>query len=132
MKKLILLSLAGVISLFVLGLAATRADAYCVYNDTLYQLPVQGELCFRCYSSQLAPSGHGCCPGNHSGCRGKTRISVKYAENKVTGWSLWKHFGEKVTAHGWVRIKGFPPDLSGDVYDDHGALIWSGKLLDGE
>ncbi len=135
MKK-INLSAVFIIGLFfasgVLALGAGQAHAYCVYNDTeQYISEVQGESCFRCLNTSMSPHSKSCCPGDNSGCRGLTWITVRIPNDPYHTEAKYKHFGAQVTAHGWVRIKGAGQMLSGEVYNDSGSLLWSGPLING-
>ncbi len=134
MKKLISLSAAVAISAILVAFVATRADAYCVYNDTDEYLGVYGETCMRCLDANISPHSRARCPGGESGCRGKTWITVRIPmpfSGKQNNFH-YKHFGAQVTAHGWVRITGAGIELKGVVYNDDSKLIWSSPLLEGE
>ena len=134
MKNFPLFLLTSAIFLVILCAGGRQAEAYCVYNETDYSLEVRGEDCHRCYSATLGPMSHGCCPGNKSGCRGKTWIRVG-----DRSWGSLMYLGKQVTAHGWVKVYGGkrignldprldPDSFSGEVYNDEGQRIWWGRL----
>ncbi|MEE9914123.1 MAG: hypothetical protein K4571_20610 [Deltaproteobacteria bacterium] len=137
-----ILNTSGVIRSFMMGIffsaallvwGAREALAYCVYNDTdQYISEVAGEFCMRCLNTSMSPHDKACCPGGKSGCRGETRITVRIPNTVYQSGAHYKHFGARVTAHGWVRIQGSMYAPSGVVYNDDGALLWSGPLIDGK
>ncbi|MBP7341689.1 MAG: hypothetical protein PHG54_04240 [Smithellaceae bacterium] len=128
------ISLAAVLSaaaLFFWGAAPARA--YCVYNNSQSHISeVHGEFCARCLNTSLAPGGKACCPGNESGCRGETLITVSVPNTVWQTGMHYGHCGKKVTAHGFVKIYGAGQLFRCEVYNDSGSLIWSGPLKDGK
>ncbi len=130
-RTVLMIGVLSVTTILLLG--TTQARAYCVYNDTDQHISeVFGEFCWRCLSTSLSPHDRACCPGNNSGCRGKTWITVRIHNTVYQSGAHYKHFGKEVTAHGWARVKGSMYAPSGEVYNDDGALIWSGALIDGK
>lgn len=105
--------------LVVLALGAGEAAAYCVYNDGRKEIQVWGEDCARCYESKIGPGEKGCCPGDKSGCKGKTWITFTGPHTPGVRY----YCGAQVTAHGWVRIRNDGhPDIC-NVYDDKGNSL---------
>ena len=128
-KQTIIISV--VLSIFAIG--ATQAHAYCVYNYTSLPISeVHGEYCSRCLSSSIAKNGKACCPGDKEGCRGKTWITVSVPNTPWQTGMHYGHCGERVTAHGWVKIYGTGQFFRCEVYDDNGRLIWNDQLKDGK
>jgi len=109
---------------------AEIGNAYCVHNNSSITLDVSGDFCSRCYQGTLHPGDSGCCPGQDSGCRGTTMISVTYCfDQHHLGACDYFSCPCKVTAHGDVYITG--PDLWDlyvHVYDDNGNQICEGPM----
>ncbi|MDA8123579.1 MAG: hypothetical protein M0009_00095 [Deltaproteobacteria bacterium] len=118
----------------ILTLGATEARAYCVYNNTKqYLSEVHGEFCARCLStSMLSPDASTCCPGDKSGCRGKTWITVRVPNSVWQTGEHYKHCAKEVTAHGWVKIYGTGDALRCEVYDDNGAQLTGAPMEEGK
>lgn len=131
--KVSILMLMFLFSALLVVMGATQAHAYCVYNNSqAYISEVHGEFCSRCLSTSLSPGGKACCPGDKSGCRGQTLITISVPNQPWQTGMHYGHCGAKVTAHGWVKIYGSGQFYRCEVYNDSGNLISNEALKDGK
>lgn len=118
-------------------LFASPSSAYCVYNHTNTNFHVCGETCSKCYHSDVEVGEHGCCPGGHKGCGGRTYITITPYLSWISGDHAW-YAPVQVTNHGWVSFFGkcrgditkndYCDDVTVKVHDNHGKVIYHGGV----
>ena len=139
MRKSSIIFLAALAVLWLLILAPSSAQAYCVYNHTNTDLFVCGESCTHCFQGTIKKGEKRCCPGGDKGCRGHTYITISplYGGTSCNGFYVPK----QVSAHGWVSLFGSCrkewkkcnesdacAGITAKVHDKDGKVVYDGGV----
>ena len=93
-----------IVTTCLLTICASTVHAYRIYNYTGQSELFKGEICVHCYSGTIASGESAACPGDDTGCRGETWISMQTVTACAGGPKIFKYCPIQVDAHGWVEI----------------------------
>ena len=102
-----------------------QASAYCIYNFLNESADFHGEHCDRCFHGTIGAGQKKCCPGDESGCRGDTWISMTITIGGSTfALRVTREYtcAAPVDAHGWVEISKRNNTFWCVVYRQNGSV----------